>query len=150
MPHSPSSRLGALFIVLLTSRLAFGEWEPRESIGLAYPPPARMARISGIVIVRATIGEDGKVRNIETLSGHPLLARAAEANAGRWKFRRADREDTEPNFFLVYRFVLKGTCRPRRCQETFSIEFPNFVVVRSEIPQLETTTHPTLFGEASE
>ncbi len=42
-----------------------------------YPPLARSARISGVVRLIGTIGKDGRIQNLQLVSGHPMLARAA-------------------------------------------------------------------------
>jgi TonB family protein len=44
-----------------------------------YPPLARQARIQGTVRFNVVIGVDGRVSNMTLISGHPLLAPAAQA-----------------------------------------------------------------------
>ncbi len=44
-----------------------------------YPAIAKAAHISGVVHLRAIIGKDGTVRELEVVDGNPLLARAALA-----------------------------------------------------------------------
>ncbi|SRR5579885_1623624 len=131
-----SFRLVSLLLVLIN--IAFGDWEPVETVGLQYPPLARMARISGIVIVRASLGADGSVQEASVLSGHPLLAKSAQANAREWRFRQLGQGRPTSDVFLVYRFVLEGTCAANECRETFWAEYPNFVVVCSEMPSLNS------------
>jgi periplasmic protein TonB len=53
----------------------------------AYPPVARAAHISGKVVLRAIIGTDGAVREIQVMSGSPLLAQAARAAVEQWRYR---------------------------------------------------------------
>ena len=43
-----------------------------------YPPLAKAARIQGTVTFNATIATDGSIKNLELISGHPLLAAAAQ------------------------------------------------------------------------
>ena len=43
--------------------------------------------IEGSVILDATIGEDGKVRDLKVLDGHPVLARAAVDAVKQWRYR---------------------------------------------------------------
>ena len=38
-----------------------------------YPPLARQARIQGIVVLRAMISREGKIENLQVITGHPLL-----------------------------------------------------------------------------
>jgi periplasmic protein TonB len=42
-----------------------------------YPPDAKRARIKGTVVLAATIDKDGKVKNLEVLSGPVPLVDAA-------------------------------------------------------------------------
>jgi TonB family protein len=43
-----------------------------------YPPLALSARISGTVRFKVTVGVDGRVKNFQLVSGHPLLVQAAK------------------------------------------------------------------------
>ncbi len=52
-----------------------------------YPALARSARISGVVRLLGTIGEDGTIRNLQLVSGHPLLARAALEAVQQWIYK---------------------------------------------------------------
>jgi periplasmic protein TonB len=51
-----------------------------------YPALARIARVSGRVILEATIDEEGNVASIKILSGHILLNEAAVASVKQWKY----------------------------------------------------------------
>jgi protein TonB len=52
-----------------------------------YPVLARSARISGSVRLIGTIGTDGTIRNLQLVSGHPLLARAAMEAVRQWIYK---------------------------------------------------------------
>jgi protein TonB len=52
-----------------------------------YPALARSARISGVVRLIGTIGEDGAIRNLQLVSGHSLLARAAMEAVQQWIYK---------------------------------------------------------------
>ena len=52
-----------------------------------YPPLARSARISGVVHLIGIIGRDGTIRNLQLVSGHPLLARAALEAVQQWVYQ---------------------------------------------------------------
>ncbi len=52
-----------------------------------YPPLARTTRTQGTVRIRAWIGRDGTIRNLQLLSGPPLLVQAALDAVGRWRYR---------------------------------------------------------------
>jgi TonB family protein len=51
-----------------------------------YPPLARLARIQGTVILKAVIGTNGDVGDIQLISGHPMLAPAAIDAVRQWKY----------------------------------------------------------------
>ncbi|HLJ44581.1 MAG TPA: energy transducer TonB [Bryobacteraceae bacterium] len=52
-----------------------------------YPALARQARIQGTVILRAEISREGKIQNLQLISGHPLLVQAAMDAVRRWRYR---------------------------------------------------------------
>ncbi|MGD0199407.1 MAG: energy transducer TonB [Bryobacteraceae bacterium] len=52
-----------------------------------YPPLARQARIQGVVRFTAVIGADGTVRNLQLVSGHPLLVPAAQEAVRTWQYQ---------------------------------------------------------------
>ena len=51
-----------------------------------YPPIAQAARVQGIVIIEATIGEDGQVTNARILRSVPLLDQAAIDAVRQWQY----------------------------------------------------------------
>ena len=51
-----------------------------------YPAIARAAHVQGIVILEATIGEDGVVRDVRVLRSIPLLDAAAMDAVKQWRF----------------------------------------------------------------
>ena len=53
----------------------------------AYPPIAKANRISGVVRLIGTIGKDGTIKNLQLVSGHPLLAHAALEAVRQWVYR---------------------------------------------------------------
>ncbi len=52
-----------------------------------YPPLARSARISGVVRLIGVIAKDGTIQNLQLVSGHPLLARAAMDAVRQWVYK---------------------------------------------------------------
>ena len=52
-----------------------------------YPQLARTARVSGTVQLLGTISKDGAIRNLQVISGHPLLVRAALDAVQQWVYR---------------------------------------------------------------
>ncbi len=51
-----------------------------------YPDLALKAHISGIVLLRIMVDEEGKVSDVKVLSGHPLLQSAAVDSVRRWTY----------------------------------------------------------------
>jgi periplasmic protein TonB len=58
-----------------------------KSVIPAYPPLARGARISGVVHLIGIISKDGTIRNLQVISGHPLLVRAAVEAVEQWVYK---------------------------------------------------------------
>ena len=52
-----------------------------------YPALAKQLKLSGAVEVQATIDEDGSVSDVTTVSGNPVLAKAAADAVKKWKFK---------------------------------------------------------------
>ena len=53
----------------------------------AYPPIAQSAKVSGVVILEAVIGADGKVLDVRVVRSVPLLDQAAIDAVRQWEFR---------------------------------------------------------------
>src|SRR5262249_58894600 len=51
-----------------------------------YPSLALKARVSGMVVLEATLTEQGTVENIRVVSGHPLLIEAAIDCVKQWVY----------------------------------------------------------------
>jgi len=52
-----------------------------------YPPIARTAHVSGVVRLIGIIAKDGTIRNLQVISGHPLLTRAALEAVSQWIYK---------------------------------------------------------------
>lgn len=52
-----------------------------------YPPEAREHHIEGVVHLKAIIATDGTIKELEALSGHPLLVKAALEAVRQWKYQ---------------------------------------------------------------
>ena len=63
--------------------------EPIKRVMPVYPPMAREQRIQGTVRFIATIGKDGRVKNLEFISGNPILLKAATDAVKQWLYRPA-------------------------------------------------------------
>lgn len=76
-PHSSPVRVGG---GVQSAKLIFG---PKP----VYPPIARTTRTQGIVRMQAIIARDGAIRNLEVLSGPPLLIAVAIEAVKRWRYQ---------------------------------------------------------------
>lgn len=75
-PHKPVVVSQGVQLALLTHRV-----DP------IYPNIAKQTRREGTVELRATISVDGTVRDLQVLSGDPVLAQAALSAVAQWRFR---------------------------------------------------------------
>jgi TonB family protein len=53
----------------------------------AYPPTARTARVQGAVQLSVTVGPDGRVQDVQPLSGPALLTQAAIQAVAQWVYQ---------------------------------------------------------------
>jgi protein TonB len=53
----------------------------------AYPKIALGARITGVVLLKAIIGKDGDIKELQVVSGHPMLVPAALDAVKQWRYR---------------------------------------------------------------
>ncbi len=51
-----------------------------------YPPEAKRANVQGVVILEATVTEEGAVDKVKVISGPPMLVGAAVEAISRWKY----------------------------------------------------------------
>ncbi len=52
-----------------------------------YPAIAKSARISGSVVLAATIGKSGNIENLRLVNGHPMLVPAAMDAVRQWRYK---------------------------------------------------------------
>jgi protein TonB len=73
-----------------------------------YPPMARMVHIQGQVRLAAIIGTDGRVQNLQVLSGHPFLAKASLEAVAKWRYQPTllNGEPVEVQTEIVVNFIL--------------------------------------------
>ncbi len=62
------------------------EPHPLKMVPPVYPPLASKARVSGVVVLEATLTAQGTVEEIRVVSGHPLLIDAAIAAVRQWQY----------------------------------------------------------------
>ena len=128
-------RFGCLVLTVCATAVAQDAWSVERLVSAEYPPLAQQAQIQGAVELTCTIGTAGEVLDCKAVSGHPLLQQAAIANAKRWRFQRSPIPDANGNqIMLQYDFILQGPPVRSRPKVEFSFEYPNQVLVSSEIP----------------
>ncbi len=62
------------------------ELRPVTITSVLYPPLARQTRIFDTVVARIAVGQDGTVKQIDVLKGHPLLDQSVKDGLRGWKF----------------------------------------------------------------
>jgi protein TonB len=75
-----------------------------------YPPLARQARIQGNVVLHAIIDKDGRVGELQVISGHPLLVQAALEAVRNWRYQptQLNGDPVEVDTTITVSFVLGG------------------------------------------
>jgi periplasmic protein TonB len=76
-----------------------------------YPPEAGRARIEGTVVLLATIGADGCVKDVRVESGLPILAQAAINAVRQWRYKpyMIDGEPVEVDSRITINFNLSAS-----------------------------------------
>ena len=75
-----------------------------------YPPAARQARIQGTVVLCATIGKDGTLRNLRAASGPEALIPSAIEAVEQWRYKpyRLNKEPVDVDSEIHVGFSLSG------------------------------------------
>lgn len=75
-----------------------------------YPAIARSARISGAVILQATISKNGTIENLRVVSGHPMLRQSAIDAVRQWRYKPyyLNQEPVEVETQVTVNFNLGG------------------------------------------
>ena len=81
-----------------------------DRIEPVYPPIARAVRIQGTVILRAIISRGGAIENLQVVSGHPMLIKAAMDAVKQWRYRPyvLNGQPVEVETQVTVNFVLAG------------------------------------------
>ena len=75
-----------------------------------YPTLARQARVQGVVVLRAMISREGKIENLQVMSGHPMLVQSAMEAVRQWRYRPyyLNNEPVEVETQVTVNFTLSG------------------------------------------
>ena len=89
---------------------SFAQPELVFKVNPVYPPAAVQRKAEGTVRFQATIAKDGSVKNVQLLSGDPLLNTAARVAVLQWKYRPAtlNGTPTEVTQAIVVKFSLSN------------------------------------------
>ena len=98
---------------------------------LAYPRIAWLARVDGVVVVRAKLDREGKVVSSVAISGPKILISSCLSNSLKWKF--------DPNeqgaVVIIYDFRIEGSCQFNlSCSSQFAFRPPNFATITTGFP----------------
>lgn len=97
-----------------------------KRVNPTYPPLAAQSHISGTVRLHAIIGKEGTVREVDALSGHPLLLQSAINAVKQWQYRPT---------------LLNG--RPVEVETTIDVEFNLAGVALSAGTETKVPNTPT-------
>jgi len=103
-PPPPEVRRGPLKVGSgVMEALLINRVEPR------YPPIARVARVSGAVVLSAVIAADGTIQSVHVVSGPPLLMGAALDAVRQWRYKPTllNGEPVEVQTLITVNFVLQ-------------------------------------------
>jgi periplasmic protein TonB len=75
-----------------------------------YPALARQMRIQGSVLLQAVISRNGTIENLQIVSGHPMLVKAALDAVRQWRYRPylLNNEPVEVETQITVNFTLGG------------------------------------------
>jgi Gram-negative bacterial TonB protein C-terminal len=116
----------------------------------SYPPLARQTRAAGDVELILTVKADGAIQSIDTVSGHPLLIRAAVDSAQHSTFECRKCGDSGTSLRLTYTFHLVGSDECCTVTKDDTDEAPGQQVPRVVQSQNHVTVidKPTCFCDA--
>jgi periplasmic protein TonB len=98
-PTAPSPRVS----VMMEGNLVY-------QVQPVYPPMARAARIQGAVVLRAIINKGGTIEDVQVVSGHPMLVKAAIDAVSQWRYRPyiLNSQPIEVETHVTVNFVFSG------------------------------------------
>jgi hypothetical protein len=124
------------------SAVKVDKWRPID-----YPVIARLARIEGTVVIRATLkkgdSSEYRVDKYKVKSGHPLLAEAAAQNLKQQSFYCGCESLEEAEYEITYEFRLDKDClEEQQCFKRSSTFRSGHVVVEADVPMVHAYTIP--------
>jgi outer membrane biosynthesis protein TonB len=94
---------------------------------LEYPRLAEMARVRGVVVVKAKLDSEGKVISSLAVSGNEVLIPACIANSMKWRFQ----PNAENAAVIIYNFDFDDrACESySKCPSQFTFRKPNIATI---------------------
>lgn len=102
-----------------------------------YPLKARLSHIEGVVVVRATLDDEGRVVASEAVAGPKALIEDCLLNAKKWLFK----PNTSKRAVIVYLFRIEGLCQ-LPCPSQFSFRPPNIATIVIGDPVVDHSATP--------
>lgn len=85
--HTASAAFKWTPVTNAAERTRISSDQPEYLEEATYPALAREMKVKGSVLLQASVGADGGIRNLRVLSGNPILTSAAKEAARQWRFR---------------------------------------------------------------
>lgn len=85
--HTASAAFKWTPVTNVAERTRISADQPEQLEEGTYPALAREMKVKGSVLLQASVGADGGIRNLRVLSGNPILTSAAKEAARQWRFR---------------------------------------------------------------
>jgi TonB family protein len=102
-----------------------------------YPTLGLQAMISGAVRLKLHIDADGRVKEVQTVAGNPLLAEAARENLKSWRFARITELSADhtaaSDLEFVYEFKIRDKTAPNPDVD-FVFDYPGRITVTASAP----------------
>ena len=91
----PACILALALLTLLPRAAHAADREIVVRLKATYPEMAKRLKITGSVLLDATVEPNGKVKSVNTILGNGMLAEAAKEAVAKWKFAPAEQETIE-------------------------------------------------------
>ena len=85
----------ALLIVFSVPGMASADRKVTKRANAVYPEIAKKMHVAGAVKLELQVSSTGKVKSVNVLGGHPMLADAAVQAAKTWQYEAASQDSTE-------------------------------------------------------
>ena len=140
-----------IVFVLVIASMVFAQSLPEASgpilltfVAPAYPRVAKEKRMQGTAVTEITIGTDGKVIDVKTVSAHPVFAGYVVLALKQWRFKPLPKESAlriTTKFEFLDDDCSEGTDKHPIIAETHvSADLPTLVRVTTGLPCVETST----------